>query len=143
MRSMSVEFCDTNIVVYAYDATAGVKHERARELLERLWLEGVGAVSVQVLQELFVTLTLKIVRPVDPQTARSIVADLATWHVVQPTASDVLAAIDASIRWQLLFWDAMIVIAAQRAGAGVVWSEDLNAGQTFDGVTVRNPLNEV
>ena len=139
---MSVEFCDTNVVVYAYDTTAGVKRERARELLERLWLEGVGAVSVQVLQELFVTLTRKIGRPVDAQTARSIVADLATWHVVQPTASDVLAAIDGTSRWQLSFWDAMIVLAAQRAGADVLWSEDLNASQTFDGVTVRNPLHQ-
>ncbi len=142
MRSMSAEFCDTNIVVYAYDSTAGVKHDRARELLERLWLEGTGAVSVQVLQELFVTLTRKIGRPVDPQTARSIVADLATWHVVQPTVSDVLAAIDATMRWRLSFWDAMIVTAAQRAGAGVVWSEDLSANQTFDSVTVRNPLRQ-
>jgi predicted nucleic acid-binding protein len=138
---MSAEFCDTNIIVYAYDTTAGVKHERARALLERLWLEGVGAVSVQVLQELFVTLTRKITRPVDSPTARSIVADLATWQVVEPTASDVLAAIDATTRWQLSFWDTMIVIAAQRAGAGVVWSKDLNASQAFDGVTVRNPLN--
>jgi predicted nucleic acid-binding protein len=141
MRSMNAEFCDTNIVVYAYDTTAGVKHERAQELLERLWLEGVGAVSVQVLQELFVTLTRKIPRPVDPQTVRGLVADLATWQVVQPTASDVLTAIDATIRWQLSFWDAMIVIAAQRAGADVLWSEDLNATQTFDGLTVRNPLH--
>jgi predicted nucleic acid-binding protein len=62
---MSAEFCDTNIIVYAYDSTAGVKHDRAQALLERLWLEGVGALSVQVLQELFVTLTRKVVRPVD------------------------------------------------------------------------------
>jgi len=142
MRSLSAEFCDTNIFVYAFDTTADVKHERARALLERLWLEGAGAVSVQVLQELFVTLTRKITRPIASATARSIVADLATWQVVEPTASDVLAAIDAMTRWQLSFWDAMIVIAAQSAGAGVVWSEDLNASQAFDGVTARNPLNE-
>jgi predicted nucleic acid-binding protein len=47
----------------------------------------------------------------------------------------VLAAIDATMRWRLSFWDAMIVTAAQRAGAGIVWSEDLNANQTFNGVT--------
>jgi len=139
---MSVEFCDTNVVVYAYDTTAGVKHERARLLLERLWSEGIGAVSVQVLQELFVTLTRKIPRPLDTPAARAIVADLATWHVIEPTAADVLAAVDASVRWQISFWDAMILIAAERAGAAVVWSEDLNATQTFDGVSVRNPLHD-
>ena len=113
---MSAEFCDTNIIVYAYDSTAGGKHDHAQALLERLWLEGVGALSVQVLQELFVTLTRKVVRPVDHAEARAIVADLATWTLIQPTASDVLDAIDATIRWKLSFWDAMVLIAAQRAG---------------------------
>jgi predicted nucleic acid-binding protein len=137
---MSAEFCDTNIIVYAYDSTAGVKHDRAQALLERLWVDGVGALSVQVLQELFVTLTRKVVRPVDHGEARAIVADLATWSLVQPTASDVLAAIDATIRWKLSFWDAMILTAAQRAGAAVLWSEDFSDGQRFDAVTIRNPF---
>jgi predicted nucleic acid-binding protein len=105
-----------------------------------LWLEGVGALSVQGLQELFVTLTRKVARPVDHGDARAIVADLATWSLVQPTASDVLAAIDATIRWKLAFWDAMILTTAQRAGADVLWSEDLSDRQRFDAVTVRNPF---
>ena len=137
---MSVEFCDTNVVVYAYDTSAGAKHDQALQLLERLWVEGVGAVSVQVLQELFVTLTRKIAQPLSTPTARTIVADLATWHVVTPNPSDVLAAIDATVTWNVSFWDAMILVAAQRSGAARVWSEDLNAGQTFDSVTVRNPF---
>ncbi len=137
---MRVEFCDTNVLVYAYDTTAGAKRERARALLERLWLDGSGALSVQVLQELFVTLTRKIAAPLEPAVARGIVADLATWQVAGPTSTDVLAAIDASVRWQLSFWDAMIVTAAQRIGATIVWSEDLQDGRTFDGLTVRDPL---
>src|SRR3977135_1907152 len=98
---MSAEFCDTNIIVYAYDSTAGFKHDRAQALLERLWFENVGALSVQVFQERFVTLTRKVVRPVSRAEARAIVSDLATWRLVQPTTSDVLAAIDATIRWKL------------------------------------------
>jgi predicted nucleic acid-binding protein len=137
---MSVEFCDTNILVYAYDVTAGAKRELARALVERLWREQSGGLSIQVLQELFVTLTRKVNQPVDVATARTIVADLGAWQVVAPTLSDVLAAIDASVRWQLPFWDALIVTAAQRAGAHVLWSEDLNAGQRFNGLTVRDPL---
>lgn len=57
---MSVEFCDTNVVLYAYDTSAGVKHDRARLLLERLWSERIGVVSVQMLQELCLTLTRKL-----------------------------------------------------------------------------------
>jgi predicted nucleic acid-binding protein len=139
---MSVEFCDTNVVVYAYDTTAGAKHIQARQLLERLWLEGIGAISVQVLQELFVTLTRKIPRPLTTPTARDIIADLSTWHVVTPTPGDVLAAVDGTVKWNLSFWDAMILVAAQRCGASWVWSEDLNAGQTFGTVTLRNPFAE-
>ena len=45
---MSVEFCDTNVIVYAYDVTAGTRREFARQLLDRLWTDGVGAASVQV-----------------------------------------------------------------------------------------------
>jgi predicted nucleic acid-binding protein len=140
---MSAEFCDTNVIVYAYDTTAGVKHDQARVLLERMWLNGVGVVSVQVLQELFVTLTRKVARPLAPAGARAIVADLATWNLVQPTAPDVLEAIDATIRWKTSFWDAMILTAAQRAGATVLWSEDFSDGQQFDAVTVRNPFATV
>jgi predicted nucleic acid-binding protein len=137
---MSAEFCDTNILVYAYDNTAGAKHAQARTLVERLWREESGVLSVQVLQELFVTLTSKVAAPLAAHTARGLVADLATWQVVEPGAADVIAAIDGAVRWQLSFWDAMIVTAAQRAGALVLWSEDLNDGQRFDGVTARNPL---
>ncbi len=140
MRCMSAEFCDTNVLVYGYDTTAGEKHERARDLIERFWREEAGAISIQVLQELFVTLTRKVAAPLDLSTAREIVADLTTWHVVAPTAGDVLEAIDAAERWHLSFWDAMIVTAAQRAGAAVLWSEDLQHGQTFEGLTIRNPL---
>ena len=68
------------------------------------------------------------------------VASSATWHIVRPTEVDVLAVIDAATRWQISFWDAMILTAADVGGATIVWSEDLNANQTFDGVRVRNPF---
>ncbi|MDA8064442.1 MAG: PIN domain-containing protein [Thermaerobacter sp.] len=137
---MSVEFCDTNIVIYAYDVTAADKHLAAKELLSRLWRKGNGAVSVQVLQELFVTLTRKLPLPLPWEKARGIVADLASWHTVAPDGPSVLAAIDLAAQHHLSFWDAMIVTAAQKAGADVLWTEDLNAGQNFGGVAVSNPF---
>ena len=142
-RSMSVEFCDTNILVYAYDTSAGGKRDRAMQLLNRLWDSENGAVSIQVLQELFVSLTRKVSRPLPANDARTIVADMATWQVMVPTAHDVLAAIDGTARWQVSFWDAMVLVAASRADATVVWSEDLGDGQTYDGLVVRNPFRDV
>ena len=85
---MSAEFCDTNVLVYAFDRMAGRKRERARELLERLWRTNNGVLSVQVLQELFVTLTRKVARPLSAHQARAMVADLATWRQGPSVAAD-------------------------------------------------------
>lgn len=93
-----------------------------------------------MLQEFYVTVTRRATPPVAPEIARRIVAQLAHWHVVAPTAIDVLDAIDNSVRWQVSFWDAMLLTAAHKAGAAILWSEDLNDGQVYGGVTVRNPF---
>ena len=137
---MSVEFVDTTILVYAHDVSAGEKRTRARQLVDGLLTTNSGAVSIQVLQELFVTLTRKIPQPLSVDEARAIVADLASWRVMEPTRQDVLGAIDAALRWQVSFWDAMILHAASKAQATVVWSEDLSDGQRYGAVVVRNPF---
>jgi predicted nucleic acid-binding protein len=139
---MSAEFCDTNVILYAYDTSAGVKRAQALALLLRLWQSGEGVVSVQVLQELFVNLTRKIRPSLAVRDAREIVADIATWQVVVPTSADVLEAIDGADRWQVPFGDAMILTAARKAGASVIWSEDLNDGQSYDGLVVKNPFRQ-
>jgi len=132
---------DTNVIVYAYDETAGPKRERARLLLSGLWESGGGVISVQVLLELFVTLTRKL-RPSLPQSeAEAILEDLSLWKVVEPTKGDVLTATRVASRWGISLWDAMILVAAQDAGARVLWSEDLQHGQDYDGVSVRNPFH--
>ena len=137
---MSVEFCDTNVVVYAYDRTAGTKHAQSRILVDALWARDEGALSVQVLQELFVSLTRKVRPSIPFARAREIVNDLTTWRIVEPTRHDIVAAIDSSGRWQVSFWDALILTTAHKAGATILWSEDLNEGQSYDGVVVRNPF---
>jgi predicted nucleic acid-binding protein len=137
---MSAEFCDTNVMVYANDATAGVRHHQAKQLLQRLWVSGDGVLSIQVLQELFVALTRKIPHRLSIPAAREIVADMSTWRVIEPTRGDVLEAIDATVRWQLSFWDAMVLTAAKKAQASTLWSEDLNDGQSYDGTVVHNPF---
>ena len=87
-------FVDTNVLVYAHDVTAGDKHNRARSLVEELWETRQGCLSVQVLQEFFVTTTRKIPKCLEAPAAAQIIDDLAHWHVHAPAASDVLAAID-------------------------------------------------
>src|SRR5437870_5507437 len=101
---MSVEFCDTNLLVYANHRSEPAKQALASALVGRLWTDQLGAVSVQVLQELYVTLS----RRVPGEDSRAVVTDLAThWQVHEPSRHDVLAAIGSAQQWQLSFWDAM------------------------------------
>jgi predicted nucleic acid-binding protein len=134
------QFVDTNILVYAYDVTAGDKHSRARALVEELWDTREGCLSVQVLQEFFVTTTRKIPKPLEAPGAARIVGDLAHWHVHAPAASDVLAATEIHQRAGTSFWDAMILRSAKELGCQTLQSEDLNPGQAYEGIQVRNPF---
>jgi predicted nucleic acid-binding protein len=133
-------FVDTNVLVYAHDDSAGGKRDQARALVEQLWRSRDGCLSVQVLHEFFVTVTRKIAKPVDAETAKAIVADLSRWYLHVPAADDVLAAIGIHQRTGISFWDAMIVRSAAEIGCTVLYSEDLNAGQEYSGVCVENPF---
>ncbi len=133
-------FVDTNILMYAHDTSAGEKHERARTLVEELWRDRTGVVSTQVLQELSVNLRKKVRRPLDAKATREIVADYLTWQVIVNGGDSILEALELESRYELSFWDALVVQAAQASGAEVLYSEDLSNGQRFGPVRVVNPL---
>ena len=133
-------FIDTNIIIYAYDATAGKKHEIARTIITDLWDSGLGVISTQVLQEFFVNVVQKIPKPVDKQQAKEIVRDFLKWHVVVNTGDSIVDAIDICLRFEYSFWDSMIIEAAIKGGATVLISEDLQDGQVISGVTIKNPF---
>ena len=137
------EFVDANVLVYAFDASAGKKKETAERLLARLWDDATGCLSVQVLQEFFVTVTAKVARPLPVAEATERIRELAAWPVFAPTADDVLAAIALHEQARLSFWDAMVVHAAAESGCDVLWTEDLNDGQVLRGVRMRNPFEGV
>lgn len=134
------EFVDANVLVYAFDASAGRKRNVASALLQRLWTAETGVLSVQVLQEFFVTITRKVARPLSLDAAEERVRELTAWHVFVPTADDVIAAIGVQRRARVSFWDALIVHAAAESGCGVCWTEDLQDGQVLRGVRMRNPF---
>jgi len=133
-------FVDRNILMYAHDTSAGAKHERAKALLEDLWRQRSGVVSTQVLQELCVNLRRKAGHPVDLRTVREIVADYLSWDVVTNTGESILEALQLEEHYQISFWDALVVQAAEACGAAVLYSEDQSDGQTYRGVRVVNPL---
>ncbi|MBS3819955.1 PIN domain-containing protein [bacterium] len=133
-------FLDTNIIVYAYDISAGEKHETARKIIIDLWDSGLGLVSTQVLQELFVTVTQKIPGPLDIKLAKEIVNDLLKWEVVVNDGDDILEAIEIQSEHNYSFWDSMIIQAAVRGGANILLTEDLDHGLTIEGITIQNPF---
>ncbi|HUC28502.1 MAG TPA: PIN domain-containing protein [Candidatus Acidoferrum sp.] len=133
-------FVDTNILIYAHDRAAGKKHERARDLLEDLWATGLGVLSTQVLQELCINLQRKVARPLPVDDIRLLIQDYLTWEIVINTAESVLHALEFQVRYSLSFWDALVVQAAERSGAAILYSEDLAAGQHYGDIEVVNPL---
>ncbi len=135
-------FLDTNVLVYAHDTHAGRKHEIARELLGDLWSSGQGCLSIQILQEFYVTVTKKIPAPLSTEEALKIISFLSTWRVHSPTTQDVIGAIDLQHRYQTSFWDALVLHSASKLKCSTVYSEDLNAGQMYYGVQVINPFAE-
>lgn len=133
-------FVDTNVLMYAHDTSAGEKHERAKAIVEELWRDRTGVVSTQVLQELAVNLRKKVRRPPDVKTARDIVTDYLAWQVIVNGGESILEAFELEVRYQISFWDALIVQAAQASGAEILYSEDLSDGQAYGSVRVVNPL---
>ena len=133
-------FVDTNILVYAHDRSAGVKHKRAQSLIEQLWNSGQGVLSTQVLQELCVNLRRKIQPALVADEVRRLIQDYLSWEIVVNTTDSVIEALEIEQRHKISFWDALIVQSALTSGATVLYSEDLAAGQRYGTIRVIDPL---
>lgn len=138
MRARS--FVDTNILVYAHDKGSGARHDQAEVLVERLWRERSGVISIQVIQEFYVNVRRRAQNPIPPVEARRLVKDYLCWEVVINTGDSILEVLDFERRFDLSFWDAFIVQAANASGAKTLYSEDLNHGQIYGMVKVLNPF---
>jgi predicted nucleic acid-binding protein len=133
-------FVDTNAIIYAYDISAGYKHEAAREIIADLWDSGSGVLSTQVLQEFFVSVTQKMPVPISMELAKGIVTDFLKWDVVINDGESILNAIEIHKKYKYSFWDSLIIEAAIKGGCALLLSEDFSAGQRVNGVEIRNPF---
>ena len=134
-----MRFLDTNVLLYAVSHAPAetAKRDCALALLEADdWV-----ISVQVLQEFYVQAT-RTTKPdrILPQQAAALVESWLRFRVQDITVPILQAAMQASIRFQLSYWDAAIIEAARAAGCSEVYSEDLNAGQSFGGIRIVNPF---
>lgn len=135
---MSAEFVDTNVLIYAHDGGAGAKHNRAVELLERLFDDRNGALSTQVLCEFYAAATKQLA--MTSEEAEAVLSDLANWTVHRLAHSDLLKASRLQRRYQIGWWDALILQSATDLDCSVLWTEDLQDGQRYGAVTARNPF---
>jgi predicted nucleic acid-binding protein len=131
-------FLDTNVLVYA--ATGTGKDERKRKRALELIESADFATSAQVLQEFFVTVVRKAARPLSTEQALGWIEQLIVFPCQEIDHRLVRISIEKSERFEISYWDAAILAAAEALGAETVYSEDLNAGQRYGRVRVVNPF---
>jgi predicted nucleic acid-binding protein len=134
-------FVDTNVLVYVRDKAQPAKKAVAEEWMDRLWRERSGRTSIQVLNELYATLTRKFRNQLRSDEAWDDVRALLAWDP-QPIDGELLTrAHEIERRYRISWWDSLIVAAAQLQDCGTLLTEDLQAGMIFGSVTVRDPFN--
>ena len=131
-------FFDTNVLIYADDKAAPTKQRRALDLVAEHRRARTGVISLQVLQEYFVTVTRKL--RLDASIARRKVELLAEFHVAAPDVADILAAIDLHRLHNFSFWDALVIRSAKQSGCTVLFSEDMQHTRDIDGLQIVNPF---
>jgi predicted nucleic acid-binding protein len=134
-------FLDTNLFVYGYDERDPLKRSIADGLIRSLAVEGEAVISYQVIQEFFNVVLLKIRHKMPHDDAQKYLnTTFRALHIVPPSIALVSDAIRIQERYKLSWYDSLIVSAAQQGGCAVLYSEDLQDGQQFGSVTVRNPF---
>ncbi len=135
-----MDFLDTNLIVYANDRRDLKKQERALEVIRRAIQDRTGVISVQVLQEYANTAVNKLKQ--ESAVVLRQLALLQSLNVVCPDPQMVMRAVELRALFQLSFWDASILAAAESAGCRRLFSEDLSEGQAYGSIRVINPFLE-
>jgi predicted nucleic acid-binding protein len=136
---MSVEaFLDTNVLIYAVSSSSAEspKKEKALDLIASADF----GLSAQVLQEFYVNVTAKIAHPLAPDAALALLEQFRYFPMVWTDHPLIVAGIEMSLRCKISYWDGAIIAAAERLGAAILYTEDLNHGQSYGSVQAVNPF---
>ena len=134
-------FVDTNVLVYSRDASEPQKQEQAMAWMAHLWRTRTGELSYQVLQEFYLTVTAKLQPGLDPGNARRDVRSLLAWQPVVVNERVLENAWLVQDGYQISWWDALVVSAAQLADCRYLLTEDLQENQEFGSLRVINPFH--
>ena len=139
---MSAEyFLDTNIFVYTFDLQYPEKQKRSRELVERALKDGAGCISFQVVQEFLNVATRKFSVPLSPADAHDYLARvLGPLCEVFGTIGLYEETLEIMFRWHYSFYDSLIIASALAADCRILYTEDLQHGQTIKNLHIRDPF---
>lgn len=133
-------FFDTNILLYRYDVSVPHKQHVATRLLDEALLDGSFQISTQVMVEFRDAGTRKFKQHLQADDIHRLLLLWETFDVVPTTATLVIDASERCRKHQLGWWDSLIVTAAVRGGASLLYSEDFQHGRVIDGVRIENPF---
>ena len=131
-------FVDTNVLIYAVDDADLSKQRAAREWRSELWKGRRGRTSFQVLQEFYAKVMQKSLA--SRAAVRAEIRDLLAWHPVVIDAGILSEGWRIQDRFQLSFWDSLVVAAAKAASCAYLLTEDMQANQDVDGVVIISPF---
>ncbi len=134
-------FLDTNVLIYA--ASQNPDETRKKKIAVELLQDTAFGVSAQVLQEFYVVATRKAEVPLKPAAALDWIEQLEVFPCVDISPALIKLGAVMSERYHLSYWDGAILAAAESLGAPVVYTEDLNHGQSYGGVRAVNPFAEL
>lgn len=134
-------FLDTNIFVYSFDASSPAKRERALGLIREAVATGAGVVSYQVVQEFFNVALRRFARPMSPDEAQQyLITVFRPLLAVESSLNLLQHGLYIRSRFNLSWFDSLIVAAAIEARCSVLYTEDLQDGFEVEGLRVENPF---
>ena len=134
-------FLDTNIFVYSFDASSPKKAAQSRKLIRNAIETGGGIVSYQVVQEFFNIALRRFSKPMN-----SVDGEQYLWTTFRPLLSVHSSpalygeALRIGARFQLPWYDSLIVASAIEGRCRILYSEDFQNGQQIGSVTISNPF---
>ena len=138
MKAEPEVFVDTNVLLYA--ASSAPSEAAERDTARRILQGNDWGTSVQVLQEFYVNATGKLREQIRPQSSTLFIRLLLTRPIVATTPGLFARAVDISRRYRISYWDAAIIAAAAQLGCTTLYTQDLDSGQTYEGVTAADPF---
>ena len=134
---------DSNILIYSVDQKEPAKQAKAQQLLRRLVTGNESTILIwQVLTES--VRQLRRWKDKGELTDAEFVQHVQAFRTLFPLQFPIEAVLDRALdlasRFSLSYWDSMILGACQEAGVTTLYTEDMGAPTTIDGIQLVNPL---